>query len=49
LAPEQAFDTQWQPQIRESLPAVSFMARLDGQIVRAWGWGSGGNWDIVTN
>jgi hypothetical protein len=49
LAPEQGFATQWQPQIRESLPAVSFLARLDGGIVQLWGWGSGGNWEIVTD
>ena len=48
VAPEQGFSTQCQPQVRESLPAVSFLAMLDGQVVQLWGWGSGGSWEVVT-
>jgi hypothetical protein len=49
-APEQGFDTQWQQQIRESIPSVAFVRTLDGQVIQihGWGWKSGGNWQLVT-
>lgn len=49
-APEQGFDTQWQQQIRESIPSVAFVRTLDGQVIQidGWGWKAGGNWKLVT-
>lgn len=49
-APEQGFDTQWQLQIRESIPSVAFVRTLAGQVIQinGWGWNSGGDWQIVT-
>lgn len=48
--PEQGFDTEWQQQIRESIPSVAFVRRLDGQVIQidGWGWRTGGSWKLVT-
>lgn len=49
-APEQGFDSQWQPQMRESIPSVAFVRTFDGQIIEiyGWGWQTGGTWKFVT-
>jgi hypothetical protein len=43
VAPEQGYESAWQPQIRESIPSVSYLRALDEKIIELRGWEKG-NW-----
>jgi len=47
LSPERAFESAWQWQAQESLPAVAYVRSIDGDVIKLYGSESG-NWEYVT-
>jgi len=47
LNPERGFESAWQWQAQESLPAVAYVRTIDGDVIRLCGSDSG-NWEYVT-
>lgn len=47
LSAEQGFESAWQWQAQESLPAVAYVRTMDGRVIRLYGSDSG-NWEYVT-
>jgi len=47
LSPERGFESAWQWQAQESLPAIAYVRTIDGDVIRLYGSDSG-NWEYVT-